>query len=56
MATEKINCQNCKYYYVTWDKRFPKGCRAYGIKTQYIPSVIVFRSTGKKCACYMKKN
>lgn len=49
---KKIYCQRCKHFYVTWDNNHPKGCTAYGIKTRYTPSVMVFRATGKRCACY----
>ncbi len=54
-VNKRVNCQKCKHFYVTWDKRYPRGCKAYGIKTRYIPSVIVFKSTGIRCVCYQQK-
>ncbi len=52
---ERVVCRKCRYFYITWDKRFPNGCKAYGIKTKYLPSVVVLRTTGKGCACYQPK-
>lgn len=44
-----INCLQCRHYYVTWDPRFPRGCRAYGFKTQQMPSALVLSSSGSPC-------
>lgn len=49
---ERLVCTKCKYYYVTWDKRFPNGCKCYGIKTRYNPSLEVLKATGKGCLCF----
>ncbi len=38
---ERIVCQKCLYYYVTWEKERPHGCKAYGFKSQLIPSIVV---------------
>ena len=29
----RANCFRCKFFYVTWDNRFPRGCRAMGFKS-----------------------
>jgi len=52
---QRNNCFQCKYFYITWDKRFPYGCRVYGIKTRYNPSAEVFKATGKGCLGYKEK-
>lgn len=52
----KIICQKCKYYYVTWEKSNPHGCKAYGFKSKIIPSVIVKRTSGDDCNFFEKKN
>jgi hypothetical protein len=52
---EKINCRTCKYFYVTWDRNFPNGCKAYGFKSQEFPSVFVYKSSGSACKGYVKK-
>ncbi len=50
-----MQCGKCKHYYITWDKRFPNGCRVYGIKTRYMPSAEVLKATGRGCLCYEAK-
>ena len=53
---EKVNCYKCVYYYVTWDPKFPKGCRFFGFKTAGTPSADVYRSAGASCNGFAKKN
>lgn len=48
-------CHQCQHFYITWDRHFPNGCRAYGIKSKYLPAMEVFRATGKGCLGYMPK-
>ncbi|SFG88471.1 hypothetical protein SAMN05660649_03010 [Desulfotomaculum arcticum] len=56
IAMEKAkNCFKCKHYYITWDARFPNGCRIYGIKTKYNLSTEVIKATGKECLCFEEK-
>ncbi|MBA4418689.1 MAG: uracil-DNA glycosylase [Syntrophus sp. (in: bacteria)] len=52
---EKIDCFACRHFYVTWDKKYPKGCRAMGFKTREMPSIAVFKSSGLKCLRYEPK-
>jgi len=52
---KRIICQRCKYYYVTWEKSKPHGCRAYGFKSDKIPSVVVKQSSGTDCNFYEDK-
>jgi len=49
MVNEKINCQKCIYFYVTWDPSFPKGCKLYGFKSMNLPCILVKQSTGLPC-------
>ncbi|MED4534820.1 uracil-DNA glycosylase [Metabacillus fastidiosus] len=51
-----VNCITCKYFYVTWDPKFPNGCKAYGFKSAARPSVSVRRASGMDCLKYEKKN
>lgn len=48
-GNERVNCMKCQYYYVTWDPQAPKGCKAFGFKTNTMPSLAVFNSSGKPC-------
>lgn len=54
--TERIVCQRCKYYYVTWEKHKPHGCKAYGFKSQAVPSLVVKQSSGTACSFYQIKH
>ncbi|AOZ93173.1 uracil-DNA glycosylase [Paenibacillus crassostreae] len=52
---QRINCMKCQHFYVTWDRQFPKGCRAYEFKTAIMPSHAVFASSGKACMSFEQK-
>ena len=52
---EMIDCYKCKYYYVTWDKHFPHGCKAMKFKSKQFPSTVVFVSSNKECLLFKKK-
>ncbi|MCK9491667.1 MAG: uracil-DNA glycosylase [Sulfurimonas sp.] len=52
---KRINCRRCKFYYVTWEKKQPHGCRAYGFKSAQIPSIVVFQSSGTECSLFELK-
>jgi hypothetical protein len=51
-----IDCHKCKHYYVTWDKRFPHGCRAMKFKGKALPSVTVFSSSNMLCQLFAEKH
>ncbi|TVY09530.1 uracil-DNA glycosylase [Paenibacillus cremeus] len=51
----RINCNQCKHFFVTWDPAFPRGCRSYGLKTSGIPSADVQRASGKPCMAFEPK-
>ncbi|MDQ0856989.1 uracil-DNA glycosylase [Bacillus sp. V2I10] len=55
MKNQSINCLKCTYYYVTWDRDFPNGCRAYGLKSAARPSLTVMKSSGEACMKYTSK-
>jgi len=46
---DRIVCQKCKYYYVTWIQAQPHGCKAYGFKSKKLPSMVVKQSSGVDC-------
>ena len=43
------------HFYVTWDEKFPYGCKAYGFKTNSMPSVKVYQSSGLECQLFAAK-
>lgn len=49
MAVEKVDCFKCKFFYITWDEFFPRGCKALGFKSREVPSAVVFNSSGLPC-------
>ncbi len=56
MTEKTVNCLKCSYFYVTWDPRHPRGCRLFGFKTQLMPSLLVFQSTGAPCTGFVDKS
>jgi hypothetical protein len=52
---QKIICQKCTYYFVTWEAHQPHGCKAYGFKSKFIPSQVVLSSSGHACSLYEPK-
>ncbi|OMF33780.1 uracil-DNA glycosylase [Paenibacillus sp. FSL H8-0548] len=52
---KRIDCTKCKYYYITWDSRSPKGCKAFGFKSSTMPSMTVLASSGKPCLHFDSK-
>jgi len=55
MSEKRVNCFKCKHFYITWDKRFPYGCRAFGFKSKLLPSIEVFKASGQKCLQFTPK-
>ncbi|QPC47769.1 uracil-DNA glycosylase [Mangrovibacillus cuniculi] len=49
------NCFQCQYFYVTWDKHHPRGCKAYGFKTKEMPSMTVKKASGQECLKFLEK-
>ena len=50
-----INCYKCKYFYITWDKNFPYGCKAMKFKTKKLPSKVVKENSNMTCQSFIKK-
>jgi hypothetical protein len=55
MFREKIACFKCRHFYITWDKSFPKGCEAIGLKSEKMPSIVVYEASGTACLRFAKK-
>jgi len=53
--TSKINCRDCRHYYITWQPKTPNGCRAMGFISQLLPSIHVFRNSGMECQSFSPK-
>ncbi|WP_239616715.1 uracil-DNA glycosylase [Cohnella mopanensis] len=53
--TNRVDCMKCRYYFVTWDPNFPRGCKAFGFKSHTMPSLTVLSSSGKACMNFEPK-
>lgn len=49
MGTNRANCFRCRHFQVTWDARFPRGCRVMGFKGREMPSAVVREASGTEC-------
>ncbi|MBN2417809.1 MAG: uracil-DNA glycosylase [Deltaproteobacteria bacterium] len=49
------NCTKCEYYYITWDKNFPHGCRSMGFKSRELPSIAVRKNSNMNCLQFKTK-
>ena len=56
MEKLKIDCFQCKYFFITWDKSFPRGCRALGFKSREMPCRMVRQASGMDCLKFEKKD
>lgn len=55
LKNEKNKCFLCEFFYVTWDKRFPYGCKAMGFKGSRLPCVEVRQASGAECLSFREK-
>lgn len=50
--TREPNCLECIHFKITWNKRFPRACTMFGIKTKNMPSRDVLIATGRQCPAF----
>ncbi|MDH4027329.1 MAG: uracil-DNA glycosylase [Nitrospirota bacterium] len=55
MEKNKINCFDCAHFFITWNEKFPRGCRAMNFKSKGMPSATVFSSSGMECQRFTPK-
>jgi hypothetical protein len=53
---QRILCQKCVYYYVTWQSKQPHGCKAYNFKSKQLPSIVVKKNSDMDCSFFKLKN
>ncbi|WP_456402030.1 uracil-DNA glycosylase [Persephonella sp.] len=56
MAGKSVNCYKCKHFFITWDRNFPYGCKAYNFKSRLLPSIEVKSASGKECLSFERKD
>lgn len=54
-AGKQINCFECEFLAISWDKNFPYMCKKLGFKSRIIPSKEVFKNSQIECQFFMKK-
>ncbi|OPX96649.1 MAG: hypothetical protein A4E59_01064 [Syntrophorhabdus sp. PtaB.Bin027] len=52
---QQVKCVDCIHFYITWDKYYPKGCKAMGFKSAGMPSTLVHKTSGTKCLRFEMK-
>ncbi len=45
-------CKGCKYFYITWERTFPYGCKALGFKSKKYPCDEVAQTSAMECQYY----
>jgi hypothetical protein len=50
-----INCFSCEHFYITYEAKFPYGCRIIGFKSIRMPSVDVFANSDMECGLFKAK-
>ncbi|MCX5812556.1 MAG: uracil-DNA glycosylase [Proteobacteria bacterium] len=55
MDSKDIDCKKCRHYYITWDRKFPYGCKAIQFKSAMAPSLEVFAASGIACLRFEEK-
>jgi hypothetical protein len=51
-----LDCRKCVHFFVTWEKKCPYGCKAYGFKGPQMPSVVVKSSSGERCNFFKQRS
>ncbi|MDB0051859.1 hypothetical protein N9F57_03135 [Gammaproteobacteria bacterium] len=51
-----LSCNSCRYFYITWDKKHPYGCRAMGFVSARPPSINVLAIEGRDCLSFQRKD
>ncbi|MDR1178838.1 MAG: hypothetical protein LBK64_08415 [Spirochaetaceae bacterium] len=46
------DCLKCLHFHVTWDAAFPRGCTLFGVKSRNLPSIEVYKATGRHCPSF----
>ena len=52
---KRVTCNRCVYFYITYRKQRPWGCKKFGFISKYSPSMEVFNTTGIECAYKIDK-
>ncbi|MEN6473681.1 MAG: uracil-DNA glycosylase [Syntrophaceae bacterium] len=53
--TANVNCLACRHFFITYNPRFPYGCRAVGFKSRLLPAQEMYRNSGFQCQLFEDK-
>ena len=53
---KQITCSGCFYFYITYKRERPWGCKKFGFVSKLLPYIEVFNTTGIDCAYKRSKN
>ena len=51
-----VTCSGCYYFFITYKKNRPWGCKKFGFISKFIPAMEVFSTTGTECAYRKEKD
>lgn len=52
---DKPTCTTCLHYFITYEPRFPYGCRAMNFKCRVLPHLEVETLTGAACLAFQRR-
>ena len=55
ISGQHVDCNTCAHFFITWDKRFPYGCRAMSFMSSNLPNKDVLELEGRDCLIYRNK-
>lgn len=50
-----VTCRRCKHYRVSWDPKAPHACTKMEFKSNRLPSMVVYESSGIECQMFELK-
>ncbi len=50
------DCNSCAHFFITWNKKFPYGCRAIGFMSSNLPNKDVLEVEGRDCLAFTQKH
>ena len=52
----RIGCNSCAHFYITWNKRYPYGCSEMKFMSSKLPSLDVLEIEGSDCLLFQDKD
>ncbi len=54
-SVDRVGCNTCAHFYITWDKRYPYGCNVMRFMSAKLPSQDVLEVEGRDCLSFQHK-